>query len=125
VVPAWAFNVVGSVDLLYAFYQGNRTSIAFAPGLQGAAYFIAIVLVPLLLITHGLVFRLLLRRTIAVPSLSARRAAWFSVRSRWAGFRGGGRMLFLVELDHVKSGAPLVVAQFENRAVGQFDGYRG
>jgi len=33
----WAFNVVGSVDLLYAFYQGNRTRVGHAPGLQGAA----------------------------------------------------------------------------------------
>jgi hypothetical protein len=32
-----------------------------ASGLQGAAYFIPTVLVPLLLITHGLVFRLLLK----------------------------------------------------------------
>ena len=45
-----------------AFYQGNRTSIRLDPGLQGAAYFIPAVLVPLLLITHGLVFRLLLRK---------------------------------------------------------------
>jgi hypothetical protein len=59
---AWAFNIVGSLDLIYAFVQGNRTGIGFAPGLQGAAYFIPTVLVPLLLITHGLMFRLLLRR---------------------------------------------------------------
>ena len=57
----WAFNIVGSLDLIYAFVQGNRTSIGLAPGLQGAAYFIPTVLVPLLLITHGLVFRVLLR----------------------------------------------------------------
>ena len=54
----WTFNIVGSVDLIYAFLQGNRTGVGFAPGLQGAAYFIPTVLVPLLLITHGLVFRL-------------------------------------------------------------------
>ncbi len=72
----WAFNVVGTADLLYAFYQGNRTSIAYAPGLQGAAYFLPTVLVPLLLITHGLVFRLLLRRTnVAVPLRGQQRAA--------------------------------------------------
>jgi len=75
VVLIWAFNVVGSVDLLYAFYQGSRTAIAYAPGLQGAAYFIPTVYVPLLLITHGLVFRLLLRRKVAVPLQSAKRAA--------------------------------------------------
>jgi hypothetical protein len=58
----WAFNIVGSLDLIYAFVQGNRTGLGLAPGLQGAAYFIPTVLVPLLLITHGLMFRLLLRR---------------------------------------------------------------
>jgi hypothetical protein len=61
-VVTWAFNIVGTLDLIYAFIQGNSTGIGLAPGLQGATYFIPTVLVPLLLITHGLVFRLLLRR---------------------------------------------------------------
>ncbi|HET9986659.1 MAG TPA: hypothetical protein VFQ38_23985 [Longimicrobiales bacterium] len=60
------FNLRGSADLLYAFYQGNRTGLE--PGQLGAAYAIPTVLVPLLLITHGLVFRLLLRSdAIAAP----------------------------------------------------------
>jgi hypothetical protein len=54
----WVFNLWGSADLLYAFYQGNQ--VGLEPGQLGAAYFIVTVLVPLLLITHGLVFRLLL-----------------------------------------------------------------
>src|SRR5215813_12572540 len=58
IILVWAFNVLGSVDLLHAFYEGNR--IRLSPGDQGAAYFIPTVLVPPLLITHGLVFRLLL-----------------------------------------------------------------
>jgi hypothetical protein len=58
----WAFNIVGTFDLLYAFLQGNSTGVGLAPGLQGATYFIPTVLVPLLLITHGLVFRLLWRQ---------------------------------------------------------------
>jgi hypothetical protein len=57
----WVCNIVGSLDLIYAFVQGSRTSIGLTPGLQGAAYFIPTVVVPLLLITHGLMFRLLLR----------------------------------------------------------------
>jgi hypothetical protein len=61
-ILVWALNIVGSADLLYAFYEGNRTGVGLAPGLQGAAYFIPTVLVPLLLITHGLVFRLLLKK---------------------------------------------------------------
>jgi hypothetical protein len=56
---AWVFNIWGTADLLYAFYQGNQ--VGLEPGQLGAAYFIVIVLVPLLFITHGLVFMLLLR----------------------------------------------------------------
>jgi hypothetical protein len=58
-VVCWAFNVWGAADLLHAFYQGNRTGVDVAPGLLGATFFIPTVVVPLLLITHGLVFRLL------------------------------------------------------------------
>jgi hypothetical protein len=57
----WVFNVVGAVDLLYAFYQG-RAGLGTDPGLQGAAYFIPTLLVPFLLIAHGLTFRLLLTK---------------------------------------------------------------
>jgi hypothetical protein len=56
----WVFNLWGSADLLYAFYQGNQ--VGLEPGQLDAAYFIVTVLVPLLLITHGLVFLILLRR---------------------------------------------------------------
>src|SRR5262245_43203080 len=55
----WVFNLWGSADLLYAFYQGNQ--VGLEPGQLGAAYFIVTVLVPLLLVTHGLVFWLLLK----------------------------------------------------------------
>jgi hypothetical protein len=57
----WVFSIVGTVDLLNAFYQGNR--LGMTPGQQGAAYFIPTVLVPLLLVTHGLVFRILIGTT--------------------------------------------------------------
>ncbi len=60
IILVWVVNILGSADLLYAFYQGNR--IGFLPGQQGAAYFIPTVLVPLLLITHGLMFRLVLKQ---------------------------------------------------------------
>jgi hypothetical protein len=59
-VIVWVFNIVGTVDLLNAFYQADRLGVGIAPGLQGAAYFIPTVLVPLLLVTHVLVFRILL-----------------------------------------------------------------
>jgi hypothetical protein len=61
-VLIWVCNCCGSADLLYAFYQGNRTGLGHAPGLMGAAYCIPTILVPLLLITHGLVFGLLRTR---------------------------------------------------------------
>jgi hypothetical protein len=57
---AWIFNLWGSADMLDAFYQGNHA--ALIPGQLGATYFIPTVLVPLMLITHGLAFRILLRR---------------------------------------------------------------
>jgi hypothetical protein len=74
-VLVWVFNLLGSADLLYAFYQGNRTGLGFEPGLQGTAFFIVTVLVPVLIITHGLVCRLLLRKEIAAPSRVRPRAA--------------------------------------------------
>ena len=70
----WAFNIIGTVDLLNAFYQGNRLGVGMAPGLQGAAYFIPTVLVPLLLVTHALVFRILLGTHAAVGRQGGRRA---------------------------------------------------
>lgn len=65
IILVWAFNIVGTADLLHAFYEGNRSGLGHTPGLQGAAYFIPTVVVPLLLITHGVVFRLLLRSRVA------------------------------------------------------------
>ena len=56
---AWIFNVWGSVDLVNAFYQANATGLS--PGQLGATYFIPTLIVPLLLVTHGLVFRVLLQ----------------------------------------------------------------
>ena len=72
-VLAWTFNIVGTADLLFAFYQGNRTALAEMPGALGAAYFIVILVVPVLLITHGLAFRLLLRREEEGPLSTSER----------------------------------------------------
>jgi hypothetical protein len=65
----WIFNTFGTADLLFAFYQGGVISLPDKPGLSGAAYFILTAYVPLLLITHGLVFRILLRTKVVAPSL--------------------------------------------------------
>jgi hypothetical protein len=59
VVIAWIFNLWGLSDLLNAFYQAN--SAGLLSGRLGATYFIPTLVVPLLLITHGLAFRILLR----------------------------------------------------------------
>jgi hypothetical protein len=59
VVIAWIFNLWGTADLLDAFYQAN--SAGLLPGQLGATYFIPTLAVPLLLITHGLAFRILLQ----------------------------------------------------------------
>jgi hypothetical protein len=57
----WIFNLWGSADLLHAFYQGYASGLQ--PGDLGAGYFIPTFIVPMLLITHALVFRILLQRT--------------------------------------------------------------
>jgi hypothetical protein len=59
VVVAWIFNLWGSADLLNAFYQASEAGLL--PGQLGATYFIPTLVVPLLLITHGLAFRILLQ----------------------------------------------------------------
>jgi hypothetical protein len=66
-VMTWVFNTFGTADLVFGFYQGSRISLPDMPGLLGAGYFILAAYVPLLLITHGLAFRILLRRKVAVP----------------------------------------------------------
>jgi hypothetical protein len=57
----WVFNVWGTADLLYAFAKGSRVLAEGGPGAFGAAFFIPTVGVPALLVTHALIFRLLLR----------------------------------------------------------------
>jgi hypothetical protein len=70
IVLAWIFNFWGSADLLNAFYQANNTGLV--PGQLGVAYFIPTLVVPLLLITHGLLFRILLQHQ-SEPSMQPNR----------------------------------------------------
>jgi hypothetical protein len=74
-VLTWAFNIFGTADLLFAFYLGGRISLPDRQGLLGAGYFILTAYVPLLFITHGLAFRILLRTNLAAPSRSKLSAA--------------------------------------------------
>jgi hypothetical protein len=59
IVIAWLFNFWGSADILNAFYQANNA--ALVPGELGVTYYLPTLIVPLLLITHLLAFRILLR----------------------------------------------------------------
>jgi hypothetical protein len=57
----WIFNVWGAGDLLYAIYEG-QIRLGIRPEHLGAAFFIPTVAVPPLLVTHGLIFSLLLTK---------------------------------------------------------------
>jgi hypothetical protein len=61
IAVVWIFSVWGSVDLLNAFYQG-LIGVGIDARDLGAAFYIPTAIVPPLLITHGLIFWLLLRR---------------------------------------------------------------
>jgi hypothetical protein len=63
----WLFNLWGTADLLFALYQG-AIGLRIGVGSLGATYFIPTVLVPAALITHGLIFWLLLRRVSRTSS---------------------------------------------------------
>jgi hypothetical protein len=56
-----AFNLVGAADILVDYYHGNRLGLPALAGELGATYIIPIIYVPLLMITHVVAFRLLLR----------------------------------------------------------------
>ena len=58
-VAAWIFSLWGTADLFNAFYQANHAGLL--AGQLGSAFFLPTVIVPLLLITHGLGFRILLQ----------------------------------------------------------------
>jgi hypothetical protein len=57
IVAVWVFNIWGAVDLLFAFYQGAHVQLD--PATLGAAFFIVTAIVPPLLVTHALIFRVL------------------------------------------------------------------
>jgi hypothetical protein len=61
VALVWLLNLWGAADLLFAFYQGLFVADLDARQL-GAAFYIPTVVVPILLVTHALMFRLLVRR---------------------------------------------------------------
>jgi hypothetical protein len=56
----WAFNLWGAADLLLAFYEALHGGIR--PGMFGAAFYLPTVIVPPLLVSHILIFGLLVRQ---------------------------------------------------------------
>ncbi len=69
----WLFNLEGTIDLLNAIVQGlaaNATQYQL-----GAAWFSPTFFVPLLVVSHVLIFMLLLRRVPLPLAAAARRAA--------------------------------------------------
>jgi hypothetical protein len=59
ILAVWVFNLWGAADLLFAFYKGAR--VRLDPGSLGAAFYIVTAIVPPLLVSHALIFALLLR----------------------------------------------------------------
>ena len=70
-----AFNLVGTVDLVFDYYHATRVGLAVLAGQLGAAYAIPILYVPLLMITHVVAFYLLLRPQPKVARVLAGDAA--------------------------------------------------
>jgi hypothetical protein len=56
-----AFNLVGAADIILDYYHGNQVGLPALAGELGATYMIAIIYVPVLMITHVVAFYLLLR----------------------------------------------------------------
>lgn len=56
-----AFNFVGAADIVIDYYHAIRSGLDTMPGQFGATYFIPIIYVPLLMITHAVAFYWLVR----------------------------------------------------------------
>ncbi len=56
-----AFNLVGTTDILVAYYHGIQAGLPALAGQLGATYAIPIIYVPLLMITHAMALYLLVR----------------------------------------------------------------
>ena len=55
----WLFNIWGAADLIFAFVEGGRTKLD--PQALGAAFYLPTAIVPALLVSHILIFALLVR----------------------------------------------------------------
>ena len=69
-----AFNIVGTIDLVFDYYHAVRLGLPAIAGQLGATYAIPVLYVPLLMITHVTAFYLLLRRAPKVAQVRAANA---------------------------------------------------
>lgn len=69
----WLFNLWGTADFLFGFYQGRL--IGLHPGMLGAGFYLITAIVPPMLVTHGLIFFLLARREPATAPDRRQRVA--------------------------------------------------
>lgn len=65
-----AFNIVGLADLLLNYYHAIRSGLPAIAGQLAGAYWIPVLYVPILVITHGAAFILLLQRQTRAVALS-------------------------------------------------------
>lgn len=61
-----SFNTVGVIDLVVNYYHAIRISLPAHAGLFSSAYWIPVIYVPLLMITHISAFYLLIRRQVRI-----------------------------------------------------------
>lgn len=78
----WLFNLVGITDLLFAMYEGAVVDLPFFH--LGVAWFLLTLYVPLLLVSHVIIFWVLLR---AAPSTQVEKGSERSFREQ-----GGDQM---------------------------------
>ncbi|HEV2577394.1 MAG TPA: hypothetical protein VGU25_09310 [Acidobacteriaceae bacterium] len=71
-----AFNLAGAADILIDYYHATMEGLPAVAGQLGATYWIPILYVPVLMITHGVAFYLLLRpQRASAPALAGEAAA--------------------------------------------------
>jgi len=73
IAATWIFSLWGTADILNAFYQANHAGLL--AGQLGAAFFLPTLIVPMLLITHGVAFRILLQHQPAPAMQESRHLA--------------------------------------------------
>ena len=76
----WLFNIWGAADLLFAFYRGRL--IGLQPGLLGAGFLLVTAVVPVLLVTHALIFFVLAQREKATEPDRSQRSELHGVPSQ-------------------------------------------